>query len=60
MSALDDGGLGGRSVTDPVTLTRMRRDLFVDGGFKLPLQEAERAAGLTEADIWKFTEALSA
>ena len=44
MGALDDGDFGAELITD---LTRI-----ADG--RQPMQDAEREAGLTDADIWQF------
>ena len=54
MSALDDGDFGCEPVTDLDALARIRRTMLDRRGFRVPLQDAERAAGLTEADIWAF------
>jgi hypothetical protein len=56
MSALDDGSIGLEVVTDLGEIARGREYLLNSLGYRLPLQDAERAAGLTEADIWRFTE----
>lgn len=53
MSALDDGDLEFAPVTDLVDLARSRQN-FHGMGIDIPLQDAERAAGLTEADVWAF------
>jgi len=53
MSALDDGEFGCEPVTDLDILARDRR-AFLARGIRMPLQDAERAAGLTDADIWAF------
>lgn len=55
MSALDDGAFGFEPVTDLNEIAESRR-AFYEMGHEMPLQDAERAAGLTEADIWKFLE----
>ncbi|WP_264027209.1 hypothetical protein [Mycolicibacterium insubricum] len=34
----------------------MRKSVLEDWDYRLPLQDAERAAGLTEADIWRFLD----
>lgn len=54
MSGLD-GDFGARVVTDLDELQRCRRD-FYEMGYEMPLQDEEREAGLTEADIWKFLD----
>ncbi|WP_019969332.1 hypothetical protein [Mycobacterium sp. 141] len=56
MSALDSGTLGTEVVTDLGQLAKSRAAYLQEYGYRLPLQAVERAAGLTEADIWKFTE----
>lgn len=56
MGALDDGSIGLEVMTDLDSIAHMRRFLLNEDGYRLPLQDAERAAGLTEADIWRFTE----
>ncbi|GAA4388802.1 hypothetical protein [Tsukamurella soli] len=60
MSALDDGGFGTEVVTDLSEIACSRATLFARRGYRLPLQDSERAAGLTEADVWKFTEEATA
>lgn len=50
MSALDDGEFGCEPVTD-ITVIAHDRKSYLKLGFELPLKDAERAAGLTEADI---------
>lgn len=52
MSALDDGTLGTEIVTDLPTLAESRAFYLREYGYRMPLQDAERAAGLTETDIW--------
>lgn len=52
MSALDDDVLGTELVTDLSVLAKDRAYLLKEDGYRLPLQPAEQAAGLTEADIW--------
>ncbi|WP_155917368.1 MULTISPECIES: hypothetical protein [unclassified Mycolicibacterium] len=52
MSALDNGTLGTEIVTDLDHLARARTAYLREYGYRMPLQDAERAAGLTEADIW--------
>ncbi|MUL47597.1 hypothetical protein FZI85_25110 [Mycobacterium sp. CBMA293] len=54
MSALDSGTLGAEVVTDLGQLAQARESYLKEYGYRLPLQDAERAAGLTEADIWAF------
>ena len=54
MSALDDDVLGTELVTDLAELADDRKSYFETYGIRMPLQDAERAAGLTEADIWQF------
>jgi hypothetical protein len=54
MSALDNGELGTEVVTDLGELAKARVDYLQEYGYRMPLQDAERAAGLTEADIWAF------
>lgn len=56
MSALDDDVLGTELVTDLSVLAKDRAYLWQEDGYRLPLQDAERAAGLTEADIWRFLD----
>ncbi|BBZ65810.1 hypothetical protein MINS_12390 [Mycolicibacterium insubricum] len=56
MSALDDGEFGCEPVTDLRELADMRKSVLEDWDYRLPLQDAERAAGLTEADIWRFLD----
>ena len=51
MSALDDGTLGTEVVTDLGQIERARANYLSEYGYQLPLQDAERAAGLTDADI---------
>ncbi|MDH6198482.1 hypothetical protein M2272_005141 [Mycobacterium frederiksbergense] len=50
MSALDSGTLGSRAVTDLDEIAKARRE-YLAIGYQLPLQDAERDAGLTEADV---------
>ena len=52
MSALDDGTFGDELVTDLGRIKRARAILCDADGYRLPLQDAERDAGLSEADIW--------
>lgn len=52
MSALDNGTLGTEIVTDLDHLANARASFLQECGYRVPLQDAERAAGLTEADIW--------
>jgi hypothetical protein len=52
MSALDSGTLGTELVTDLSVLAKDRAYLWREDGYRLPLQAAERSAGLTEDDIW--------
>ncbi|OWL97014.1 hypothetical protein B7435_26885 [Mycolicibacterium peregrinum] len=52
MSALDTGTLGTEVVTDLAELAKSRASYLQEYDYRLPLQDAERAAGLTEADIW--------
>lgn len=59
MSALDDGEFGAEFVTDLATLARDRRT-FLARGIRMPLQDAEHAAGLTNADIWRFLDSPAA
>ena len=54
MSALDDDVLRSRPVTDLGAIAAMRLSALADHGYRLPLQDAERAAGMTETDIWRF------
>lgn len=54
MSALDDDVLGTEVVTDLEQLATARAAYLQEYGHRMPLQDAERAAGLTEADIWAF------
>lgn len=60
MSALDDGEFGSEPVTDLGEIALARKSLFNEDGYRLPLQDAEIAAGLTEADIWRFAAAAAA
>lgn len=60
MSALDDDQFGSEPVTDLGEIARARKSLFDEDGYRLPLQDVERAAGLTEADIWQFASANAA
>ncbi|WP_166906156.1 hypothetical protein [Mycobacterium sp. DL440] len=53
MSALDSSTLGTRVVTDLDQLAESRASYLATYGYRMPLQDAERAAGLTEADIWE-------
>lgn len=57
MSALDTGDLGTEIVTDLTELARGRQFAFHEYGYRMPLQDAEREAGLTEADVWEFLDA---
>lgn len=54
MSALDSGELGTRLTTDLERIDRSRRKLYAEDGYRLGLQPAEEAAGLTDDDIWAF------
>ena len=56
MSALDDGTLGTRVITDLAQIAEARASYLQEYGYRLPLQDSEREAGLTDADIWRFTE----
>ncbi|MFV8266469.1 hypothetical protein [Mycolicibacterium fortuitum] len=56
MSALDSGTLGTEVVTDLAELAKSRASYLREYDYRLPLQDAERAAGLTEADIWRFLD----
>lgn len=56
MSALDSGTLGTEVVTDLAELAQARAAYLREYDYRLPLQDAERAAGLTEADIWRFLD----
>ncbi|WP_409430553.1 hypothetical protein ACJEIK_26315 [Mycobacterium sp. SMC-16] len=56
MSALDNGTLGTEVVTDLARIAEARAFYLQDYGYRLPLQDAEREAGLTDADIWRFTD----
>ncbi|WP_157561385.1 hypothetical protein [Mycobacterium sp. E802] len=53
MSALDSGTLGTRVVTDLDEIAQSRAFYLETYGYRLPLQDAERAAGLTEANMWE-------
>jgi hypothetical protein len=53
MGALDDGDFGAEPVTDLSLIARVRQSLHEDG-VRLRLQDAEREAGLADADIWQF------
>mgnify|MGYP000213873373 CR=1 FL=1 len=53
MSGLDDGVLGSEPITDLATLAHDRKS-YLELGYRMPLQDAERDAGLTDADIWAF------
>ncbi|MEZ0052103.1 hypothetical protein ABIA30_003115 [Mycobacterium sp. MAA66] len=50
MGALDDGDIGCRPVTDLGDIAESRKN-YLAMGYRLPLQDAERAAGLTDADM---------
>ncbi|NOP97929.1 hypothetical protein [Mycolicibacterium fortuitum] len=52
MSALDNRTLGTEVVTDLDHLARARASYLAEYGYRMPLQDAERAAGLTDTDIW--------
>lgn len=56
MSALDNGTLGTRVITDLTEIAESRAAYLQEYGYRLPLQDSEREAGLTDADIWRFTE----
>lgn len=56
MSALDSGVIGTELVTDLGELARGRAFALSEYGYRMALQPAEREAGLTEADIWRFLE----
>lgn len=56
MSALDSGVIGTALDTDLDRIASGRRTLYYEDGYKLKLQPAEQAAGLTEADIWRFLD----
>ena len=56
MSALDTGDLGTEVTTDLDHLSRDRESYYREYGYRMPLQDAEREAGLTEDDIWKFLD----
>lgn len=56
MSALDSGTLGTELVKDLGELARGREFAYREYGYRSPLQPAEREAGLTEADIWRFLD----
>ena len=56
MSALDSGELGTELVTDLAEIERSREFAYREYNYRLPLQDAERDAGLTEADIWRFLD----
>lgn len=51
MSALDSGTLGTEIVTNLRELAEGRAFFLREHGYRMPLQDAERAAGLTEADL---------
>lgn len=51
VSALDDGTLGHELITDLDELKEFRQVYFETYGKFLALQDSEREAGLTEADI---------
>lgn len=53
MSALDNGTIGTEIVTDLDHLARARKAYLQEYGYRVPLQDVEHAAGLTEADIWR-------
>lgn len=57
MSALDDGDFGCEPVTDLASLADARQRLSARG-VRMPLQDAERAAGLTDVDIWPSVQAV--
>ncbi len=48
------GPIGARVITDLDELAECRSILHFDHGIRMPLQDAEAEAGLTEADNWKF------
>ncbi|MGC5028196.1 hypothetical protein ACLQ3K_25905 [Tsukamurella sp. DT100] len=54
MSGLDSGTLGTELVTDLGELARGREFALREYGYRIPLQPAEREAGLSEDDIWQF------
>lgn len=56
MSALDDDILGTELVTDLDDIATGRRFFYHRNGYRLPLQDAEKDAGLSEADIWRFLD----
>ncbi|MGX9669932.1 hypothetical protein [Mycobacterium sp. HM-7] len=56
MSALDNGTLGTEVITDLAEIAKSRAAYLQEYGYRLPLQDSEREAGLTDADIWRFTE----
>ena len=56
MSALDDGALGAREMTDLDDIAEFRSQLLADHNYRMERQDAEREAGLTEADIWPDTQ----
>lgn len=56
MSALDSGTLGTEIVTDLGEIAKARAAYLREYGYRLPLQDAERQAGLTTVDIWQFAD----
>ncbi len=52
-------GLGFAPVVDLEQIAR-GRVAFWKRGIEMPLQDAEREAGLTEADIWMFNKRANA
>lgn len=56
MSALDAADLGTTIVTDLDEIAASRKSYLADYDYRLPLQDAEKEAGLTEDDIWRFLD----
>ncbi|WP_336790447.1 hypothetical protein [Gordonia malaquae] len=60
MSALDSGDLGTELVTDLAKIAAARETFYQRDGIRMPLQEVEKDAGLTENDIWRFLDSQKA
>ncbi|UQE73526.1 hypothetical protein MYK68_12265 [Gordonia sp. PP30] len=56
MSALDSGELAPDILTDIGRIASLRQSTLRRAGYRIALQPAEREAGLTEADIWRFLD----
>ncbi|MFT4086679.1 MAG: hypothetical protein QM658_05915 [Gordonia sp. (in: high G+C Gram-positive bacteria)] len=55
-NSLDSGVMGFGEVADLDEIGDDRRSFYELYDYKLPLQDAERQAGLTEADVWRFLD----